>query len=164
MEVIYSYPLLFMDHVLGQAYIDSSVIAGRAGNFQEETGKYKNIVYLNCRPENNFFPDFSPASSADLIFFCSPNNPTGNAASWHQLKKLVEFAKANGSIIVYDSSYAAYISDGSPRSIYEIPGAREVSQFSPPFVFENLTYKLVHAAVFLINGSCFDHFQCTGCN
>lgn len=153
-----------MDHVLGQAYIDSSVIAGRAGNFQEETGKYKNIVYLNCRPENNFFPDLSTALRADLIFFCSPNNPTGNAASWHQLKQLVEFAKENGSIIVYDSSYAAYISDGSPRSIYEIPGAREVSQLSPPFVFENLTYKLVHAAVFLINGSCFDHFQCTGCN
>ncbi|PRQ21534.1 putative LL-diaminopimelate aminotransferase [Rosa chinensis] len=109
------------------AYIDSSVIAGRAGNFQEETGKYKNIVYLNCRPENNFFPDLSTASRADLIFFCSPNNPTGNAASWHQLKQLVEFAKANGSIIVYDSSYAAYISDGSPRSIYEIPGAREVA-------------------------------------
>ncbi|KAK9930616.1 hypothetical protein M0R45_027650 [Rubus argutus] len=109
------------------AYIDSSVIAGRAGNFQEETGKYKNIVYLNCSPENNFFPNLSTASRADLIFFCSPNNPTGNAASWHQLKQLVEFAKANGSIIVYDSSYAAYISDGSPRSIYEIPGAREVA-------------------------------------
>ncbi|KAK9903024.1 hypothetical protein M0R45_001322 [Rubus argutus] len=125
--VIYANPLLFMDHVLGHAYIDSSVIAGRAGNFQEETGKYKNIVYLNCSPENNFFPDLSTASRVDLIFFCSPNNPTGNAASWHQLKQLVEFAKANGSIIVYDSSYAAYISDGSPRSIYEIPGAREVA-------------------------------------
>lgn len=110
-----------------EAYIDSNVIAGRAGRFQEETGKYKNIVYLNCRPENNFFPDLSTASRADIIFFCSPNNPTGNAASQQQLKQLVEFAKANGSIIVYDSSYAAYISDDSPRSIYEIPGAREVS-------------------------------------
>ncbi|KAL6296929.1 hypothetical protein ACE6H2_005071 [Prunus campanulata] len=109
------------------AYIDSTVIAGRAGRFQEETGKYKNIVYLNCRPENNFFPDLSTASRADIIFFCSPNNPTGNAASQQQLKQLVEFAKANGSIIVYDSSYAAYISDDSPRSIYEIPGAREVA-------------------------------------
>lgn len=116
-----------ISYVLGQAYIDSTVIAGRAGRFQEETGKYKNIVYLNCMPENNFFPDLSTASRADIIFFCSPNNPTGNAASQQQLKQLVEFAKANGSIIVYDSSYAAYISDDSPRSIYEIPGAREVS-------------------------------------
>ncbi|BBG95703.1 hypothetical protein Prudu_004323, partial [Prunus dulcis] len=107
--------------------IDSTVIAGRAGRFQEETGKYKNIVYLNCRPENNIFPDLSIASRADIIFFCSPNNRTGNAASQQQLKQLVEFAKANGSIIVYDSSYAAYISDDRPRSIYEIPGAREVA-------------------------------------
>ncbi|KAI5355444.1 hypothetical protein L3X38_008339 [Prunus dulcis] len=69
--------------------IDSTVIAGRAGRFQEETGKYKNIVYLNCRPENNFFPDLSIASRADIIFFCSPNNRTGNAASQQQLKQLV---------------------------------------------------------------------------
>ncbi|KAH0989306.1 hypothetical protein GBA52_000789 [Prunus armeniaca] len=110
--------------------IDSTVIGGRAGRFQEETGKYKNIVYLNCRPENNFFPDLSTASRADIIFFCPPNNPTGNAASQQQLKQLVEFAKANGSIIVYDSSCAAYISDDSPRSIYEIPGARELFTFS----------------------------------
>lgn len=50
--------MFFMDYNLGQAYIDSSVIAGRAGNFQQETGKYKNIVYLNCTPENNFSPTY----------------------------------------------------------------------------------------------------------
>ncbi|KAL7205953.1 hypothetical protein ACSBR2_018798 [Camellia fascicularis] len=60
-------------------------------------------------------------------FFCSPNNPTGHAASREQLEQLVEFARENGSIIVYDSAYAAYITDKSPRSIYEIPGAREVA-------------------------------------
>lgn len=109
-----------------QAYIDTSVIVGQAGKFLKETGKYRNIVYMNCRPENNFFPDLSTTSRTDIIFFCSPNNPTGHAATWQQLKKLVEFAKANGSIIVYDSAYAAYITDASPRSIYEIPGAREV--------------------------------------
>lgn len=81
---------------------------------------------MSCRPENNFFPDLSTTSRTDIIFLCSPNNPTGHAASRQQLKQLVEFAKANGSIIVYDSAYAAYITDASPRSIYEIPGAREV--------------------------------------
>ncbi|XP_060673678.1 aminotransferase ALD1, chloroplastic [Ziziphus jujuba] len=109
------------------AFIDSSVILGRAGKFHEETGKYGNIVYMNCNPENDFFPDLQTTSRADIIFFCSPNNPTGYAASWHQVKQLVEFAKSNGSIIIYDSSYSAYISDYSPRSIYEIPGAKEVA-------------------------------------
>ncbi|KAM7514619.1 hypothetical protein LguiA_004202 [Lonicera macranthoides] len=109
------------------AYIDTAVIIGQAGRFQEEIGKYRNIVYMNCRPEDNFFPDLSTIPRTDIIFFCSPNNPTGNAASWLQLKHLVEFAKENGSIIVYDSAYASYITDGSPKSIFEIPGAREVA-------------------------------------
>ena len=104
------------------------MIFGRAGEFKEGTGKYGNIVYMKCSAENGFFPDLGQiySYSPDLIFFCSPNNPTGNAASHEQLKKLIEFAKANGSIIIFDSSYAAYISDDSPRSIYEIPGAKEV--------------------------------------
>ncbi|XP_062162650.1 probable LL-diaminopimelate aminotransferase, chloroplastic isoform X2 [Alnus glutinosa] len=109
------------------AYIDSSVIVGQAGKFQEETGKYENIVYMKCGPENNFFPDLSSTSRTDIIFFCSPNNPTGYAASRQQLKQLVEFAKANGSIIIFDSAYSTYISDESPRSIFEIPGAKEVA-------------------------------------
>ncbi|KDP32718.1 hypothetical protein JCGZ_12010 [Jatropha curcas] len=108
-------------------YIDSSVIIGQAGKYEEETGIYKKIVYINCGSENNFFPDLSNTSRTQIIFFCSPNNPTGNAASWDQLKQLVDFAKRNGSIIVYDSAYAAYITDESPRSIFEIPGAKEVA-------------------------------------
>ncbi|KAG7980933.1 hypothetical protein I3843_05G207600 [Carya illinoinensis] len=108
-------------------YIDSSVIVGQSGMFQDENGKYENIVYMKCGRENNFFPDLSNTSRTDIIFFCSPNNPTGYAASRQQLKQLVEFAKANGSIIVYDSAYATYISDESPRSIFEIPGAKEVA-------------------------------------
>jgi len=102
------------------------VIAGRAGRLNAGNGKYKKIVYMECRPENNFFPNLSRTPRTDLIFFCSPNNPTGSAASRQQLEQLVEFAKANGSIIIYDSVYAAYISDESPRSIFEIPGAKEV--------------------------------------
>ncbi|KAJ6709449.1 AMINOTRANSFERASE [Salix koriyanagi] len=109
------------------AYIDTSVIVGQSGKLEEKTGKYNNIVYMNCGAENNFFPDLSATPRTDVIFFCSPNNPTGSAASWKQLKQLVDFAKTNGSIIVYDSAYAAYISDESPRSIFEIPGAKEVA-------------------------------------
>ncbi|KAK4559623.1 hypothetical protein RGQ29_008723 [Quercus rubra] len=110
-----------------QAYIDCGVIVGRAGNFQEKTGTYDNIVYMKCGPENNFFPDLSTTSRTDIIFFCSPNNPTGYAASRQQLQQLVDFAKANGSMIIYDSAYAAYVTDDSPRSIFEIPGAKEVA-------------------------------------
>ncbi|KAI4337741.1 hypothetical protein L6164_016119 [Bauhinia variegata] len=109
------------------AYVDSSVIFGRAGNFQAETNKFRDIVYMKCGPENDFFPDLSATPRTDVIFFCSPNNPTGSAASKQQLKKLVEFAKANGSLIIYDSAYATYITDDSPKSIFEIPEAKEVA-------------------------------------
>ncbi|XP_010269148.1 PREDICTED: aminotransferase ALD1-like [Nelumbo nucifera] len=110
------------------AYIYSGVIIGQAGEFQEETGKYWNIEYMKCGPQNNLFPNLLTTSRTDVIFFCSPNNPTGHAASRNQLEQLVEFARKNGSIIIYDSAYAAYISDdNSPRSIFEIPGAREVA-------------------------------------
>ncbi|XP_030453623.1 probable LL-diaminopimelate aminotransferase, chloroplastic [Syzygium oleosum] len=109
------------------AYVDSSIIVGQAGKFQEETGKYQNIVYMRGCPENDFFPDLTTTPQTDVIFFCSPNNPTGTAASRPQLERLVEFAKANGSIIVHDSAYSSYISDESPRSIFEIPGANEVA-------------------------------------
>ncbi|XWS23844.1 hypothetical protein CRYUN_Cryun28dG0049900 [Craigia yunnanensis] len=109
------------------AYIDSGIIVGQADELEEETGKYGNIIYLNCGPENNFFPDLSTTPRTDITFFYSPNNPTGHAASWQQLKQLVVFAKANGSIIVYDSAYAAYITDENPRSIFEIHGAKEVA-------------------------------------
>ncbi|XP_050377621.1 LL-diaminopimelate aminotransferase, chloroplastic-like [Argentina anserina] len=109
------------------AYIDSSVIIGQAGEIKDEAGRYKSIEYMNCSPHNNFFPNLSTTSRADIIFFCSPNNPTGHAATKKQLEQLVEFARLNGSIIIYDSAYSSYIRDDSPRSIYEIPGAREVA-------------------------------------
>ncbi|XP_074579174.1 putative LL-diaminopimelate aminotransferase, chloroplastic [Curcuma longa] len=109
------------------AYVDSSVIMGQTGLFQKDIEKYANIEYMRCVPENDFFPDLSSISQADVIYFCSPNNPTGSAASRDQLTQLVQFAKDNGSIIVYDSAYAMYISDDSPRSIFEIPGAKEVA-------------------------------------
>ncbi|XVF44725.1 hypothetical protein PTKIN_Ptkin02bG0147200 [Pterospermum kingtungense] len=109
------------------AYIDSSVIIGQAGDFLDKTGKYQNIEYMQCGPENNFFPDLKSTPRTNIIFFCSPNNPTGHAATRKQLQQLVEFARDNGSIIIFDSAYAAYITDDSPKSIFEIPGAKEVA-------------------------------------
>ncbi|XP_020104529.1 aminotransferase ALD1 homolog isoform X1 [Ananas comosus] len=109
------------------AYVDSSIIMGQTGEVLEESGKYKGVEYMRCAPENLFFPDFSITPRTDIIFFCSPNNPTGQAASREQLQQLVDVAKRNGSIIVYDSAYASYISDDSPQSIYEIPGSKEVA-------------------------------------
>lgn len=104
-------------------YVDSSVILGMTGGYNG-TG-FDNIEYLVCRPETDFFPDLSQTPRTDLIFFCSPNNPTGAAATREQLAELVAFARKNGSIIIYDAAYSAYISDDHPRTIYEIPGAEE---------------------------------------
>uniref|UniRef100_A0A6N2LD24 Aminotransferase class I/classII large domain-containing protein n=1 Tax=Salix viminalis TaxID=40686 RepID=A0A6N2LD24_SALVM len=109
------------------AYVDSSVIIGQAGDFDDKSMMYGNIEYMKCVPQTGFFPDLAKTSRSDIIFFCSPNNPTGHAATRRQLEQLVTFAKVNGSIIIFDSAYAAYITDDSPRSIFEIPGAREVA-------------------------------------
>ncbi|CAI9103986.1 OLC1v1002588C1 [Oldenlandia corymbosa var. corymbosa] len=109
------------------AYVDSGVIIGQTGDYDHASGRYRNIEYMKCGPENNFFPDLSKTPRTDIIFFCSPNNPTGHASSREQLTQLVEFAQRNGSIIIFDSAYAAFVSDGSPRSIFEIPGARKVA-------------------------------------
>lgn len=109
-----------------QAYVDSGVIIGQTGSYQADVEKYRGIEYMRCSPENGFFPDLSRTSRTDVIYFCSPNNPTGASASRDQLLQLVKFARENGSIIVYDSAYAMYISDDSPRTIFEIPGAKEV--------------------------------------
>ncbi|KAJ7946703.1 LL-diaminopimelate aminotransferase [Quillaja saponaria] len=109
------------------AYIDSSVIIGQAGDFIANAEKYRSIEYMKCSPQNDFFPDLLSTKRVDVIFFCSPNNPTGHAATRKQLQQLVDFAKKKGSIIIFDSAYATYITDDSPRSIFEIPGAREVA-------------------------------------
>nr|GEX93040.1 LL-diaminopimelate aminotransferase, chloroplastic-like [Tanacetum cinerariifolium] len=109
------------------AYVDSSVIMGQTGQFQKDVEKFSNIEYMKCTPENDFFPDLSTVSRTDIIYFCSPNNPAGSAASREQLIQLVKFAKKNGSIIIYDSVYAMYISGNTPKSIFEIPEAKEVA-------------------------------------
>ena len=108
------------------AYVDSSVMNGQTNGFDDATKQYGNIEYLACNAENAFFPDLAPAKKSDIIFFCSPNNPTGAAATRTQLEELVAHAKATGSIVVYDAAYSIYISDPDcPRTIYEIEGADE---------------------------------------
>lgn len=109
-------------------YVDGSVIMGATGTHEKEKGQFSGIVYLPCNPANNFFPDLSSVPRTDLIYFCSPNNPTGAVSTREQLQELVSFAKRNGSIIIFDAAYAAFIQDPNlPRSIFEIEGSREVA-------------------------------------
>lgn len=109
-------------------YVDTSVIMGQTATYNHSTNTYPGIAYMPCTPENNFFPNLDAVPRTDLIYFCSPNNPTGAVATRAQLRDLVAFAKKNRSIILFDSAYASYIRDPElPRSIYEIEGAHEVA-------------------------------------
>ncbi|KAL9183770.1 hypothetical protein ACHAXT_004626 [Thalassiosira profunda] len=109
-------------------YVDTSVMMGQTGDINTETSQYENIVYMPCTAENDFFPDIENLPRADIVYFCSPNNPTGAAATKEQLEKLVKVCKERGSILVFDAAYAPFIrSEGVPKSIFEIDGAREVA-------------------------------------
>ncbi|GGD70830.1 LL-diaminopimelate aminotransferase [Paenibacillus nasutitermitis] len=108
-------------------YVDTNVMAGRSGPFNKETNQYENIVYLPCSAENDFTPSL-PERKVDLIYLCYPNNPTGMTLSKEELKRWVDYAKANDCIILYDSAYEAFIQEKDvPRSIYEIDRAKEVA-------------------------------------
>ena len=94
------------------AYVDANVMAGRK------------IVHLPSGEENGFLPEPGEDAKADLIYLCSPNNPTGSVFSREQLKRWVDFANENGSVILFDAAYEAFIEEASlPRSIFEIEGA-----------------------------------------
>ncbi len=106
-------------------YVDSNVIAGRTGASKDTT--YEGIVYMPCTEQNDFFPEV-PSQKVDIIYLCSPNNPTGAVATKEQLKKFVDYARKNKTVIIFDAAYYSFISDPSlPRSIYEIEGAKECS-------------------------------------
>ena len=105
-------------------YVDTNVMAGHTGE-ANEAGAYGKLVYLPCRPSNGFIPE-PPKKHVDVIYLCSPNNPTGAAATREQLEAWVKYALENKAIILFDAAYEAYITEpGIPHSIYEIPGARE---------------------------------------
>ena len=105
-------------------YVDTNAMAGRAGDYQEELGKWNKLVYMPCVAENGFSPE-PPKEKVDIIYLCFPNNPTGAVATREQLKAWVDYANANGSVILFDSAYEAFITrDDIPHSIFEIEGAR----------------------------------------
>lgn len=107
-------------------YIDSNVMGGRTGVLQED-GKWSNVVYMPCLMENNFVPQI-PDKRVDIVYLCYPNNPTGTVISKAELKKWVDYALANDTIIMYDAAYEAFIQDPDiPHSIYEIKGAKKVA-------------------------------------
>jgi len=107
-------------------YVDSNVMAGRTAAAGPD-GRYPGFVYLEGNEANGFLPG-PPSEPVDVAYLCSPNNPTGTACTRAQLERWVAWAKETDAIILYDAAYEAFISDPSlPRSIYEIPGAKDVA-------------------------------------
>ncbi len=95
-------------------YVDTNIMAGRK------------VLYINANGENNFLPMPDKNVKADIIYICSPNNPTGAVYNKQQLKEWVDYAKSNNAIILFDSAYECFVSDENlPRSIYEIEGAKD---------------------------------------
>ncbi|HEY2329633.1 MAG TPA: LL-diaminopimelate aminotransferase [Verrucomicrobiae bacterium] len=111
-------------------YVDTNVMAGHTGDAKSlrtatTAVAYAKLVYLPCKPWNNFIP-LPPKKHVDVIYLCSPNNPTGAAATREQLEAWVKYALEHKSVILFDAAYEAYITEpGVPHSIYEIPGARD---------------------------------------
>ena len=107
-------------------YVDSNVMAGRTGAPGPD-GRYPGLVYLPSTAENGFCPG-PPDRGADVVYLCSPNNPTGAVMTRDHLTAWVAWAKQHDALIVFDAAYEAYIQDDTlPRSIFEIAGAREVA-------------------------------------
>lgn len=106
-------------------YVDSNVMAGRAGHYSE--GIWSKISYLPCVPDNGFVPAL-PAERPDVVYLCYPNNPTGTTLNRNELKRWVDYAIENKTLILFDAAYEAFISDEDvPHSIYEIEGAKRVA-------------------------------------
>lgn len=107
-------------------YIDSNVMGYRAGALNSN-GKWSNIVYLPCTPDNNFVPEL-PQEKIDVVYLCFPNNPTGTTLTRDQLKVWVDYAIQNDVLILFDAAYEAFITEKDvPHSIYEIENAKKVA-------------------------------------
>ena len=105
-------------------YVDSNVMTGRTGDSLQD-GTYQGLIYLPINEENNFLPEI-PSSKVDIIYLCFPNNPTGATITKVDLKKWVNYANQNNSLILFDAAYEAFIQDKDlPHSIYEIDGAKD---------------------------------------
>lgn len=105
-------------------YVDSNAMSGRAGEYDATTEKWSNIVYMPTTAENGFNPEL-PKEHVDIVYLCSPNNPTGTVLSYDQLKTWVDYANETKAVIMFDAAYERFITEeGIPHSIFEIPGAR----------------------------------------
>ena len=132
------------------AYVDANVMAGRK------------IVHLASGRENGFLPEPSDDAKADILYICSPNNPTGAVFTKEGLQKWVDFANENGSVILFDAAYEAFIEDETlPRSIFELPGAKtcaiEICSLSKTagFTGTRLGYTVIPKAL-VRAGMCFN--------
>ena len=106
-------------------YVDANAMAGRLGAYRE--GRWEKLVTLPCTHENGFVPEL-PKKRVDVLYLCYPNNPTGAVLRHAQLARIVNWARENETLIIYDAAYKAFIADGAlPQSIYEVPGAKEVA-------------------------------------
>ena len=113
-------------------YVDSNVMAGRAGDYDTATGRFSKVVYMPCTAKNGYLPDLpperaeSPEEAPDLIYLCFPNNPTGATITKERLQSFVDYANRNDAVILYDAAYEAYISDPEiPHSIYECDRSKD---------------------------------------
>lgn len=115
-------------------YVDTNVMAGRTGTYDAASETWSDVIYMPCTADNNFAPEF-PKEVPDIIYLCFPNNPTGSTITKDQLQGWVDYANKNGSVIIYDAAYEAYISEENvAHTIYECEGARtcaiELKSFS----------------------------------
>ncbi|MCR4909264.1 MAG: LL-diaminopimelate aminotransferase [Lachnospiraceae bacterium] len=140
-------------------YVDTNVMAGRTGVFDETKEQWGDVIYMPCTAENNFTPAL-PEEVPDIIYLCSPNNPTGSALKKDALQQWVDYANKHGSVIIFDAAYEAYISeDDVPHSIYECTGAEscaiEIRSFSKNagFTGVRLGYTVVPKALKASDGT-----------
>ena len=105
-------------------YVDTNVMAGRTGVYDENTGNWSDVIYMPCTAETDFAPEL-PKETPDIIYLCFPNNPTGSTITKAQLQEWVDYANKSGTVLIYDAAYEAYISERDvPHTIYECEGAR----------------------------------------
>ena len=108
-------------------YVDTNVMAGRAGHYDAEKGGFSDIEYMPASADNGFSPEL-PKNNPDVIYLCYPNNPTGTTLNRDQLKKWVDYAKEKKALILFDAAYEAFVTENDvPKSIYEIEGAKDVA-------------------------------------
>ena len=142
-------------------YVDSNAMAGRCGSYDREAGKWDRVIYMPCSAENGFVPDL-PEETPDLIYLCSPNNPTGSALKKEQLQRFVDYANQTGSVILFDAAYEIYIQEeGIPHSIYECEGAKtcaiELRSFSKNAGFTGLRLGFTVVPKDLVRGGASLH-------